>query len=196
MIASHLAGCRAGRTRSGILHGLAGETKALLREAGITVIGTSGESWRCCEGGHLRREADDFASVAEVFRGARLLADDESVDRFLRRCLHDKAMREAAGAARAFVEGFDAADPTIASAQAIADDWQSGIDFTNARPLGGYQPMFEYLHGACASAGVEVCLSTIVLTPALEVSVVGDQVDFQVRIVEIDIEISQNVLTY
>jgi monoamine oxidase len=71
-------------------------------------------------------------------------------------------MRDTAQAARAFVEGFEAADPAIASAQAIADEWQSGVDFASARPVGGYGPMFGYLHNECAAVGVRISLSTIV----------------------------------
>jgi monoamine oxidase len=82
--------------------------------------------------------------------------------RFLRRLKGDEATREAATAARAFVEGFDAADPAIASARAIADEWRSGVDFATARPLDGYRPMFEHLRDTCVAAGVRIRLSTIV----------------------------------
>ncbi len=71
-------------------------------------------------------------------------------------------MREKVDAARAFVEGFDAADPAIASAQAIADEWGSGVDSMSARPVGGYRPLFEFLTSACIAAGVQLSLSTVV----------------------------------
>lgn len=65
-------------------------------------------------------------------------------------------------AALDFVEGFEAADPAIASAQAIAEEWHSGVDSTSARPLGGYEPLFESLSMQCTSAGVELFLKTVV----------------------------------
>ena len=143
------------------IHGRAEETMALLRDAGTAAVDTGGESWTRCEDGDLRRN-DDLIPAAGIFEGARALADDESVDRFLRRFEDDKAMRETVEAARAFVEGFEAADPAIASAQAIADEWRSGVDFASARPLGGYGPMLACLRNACDTAGVQSCLSTVV----------------------------------
>jgi monoamine oxidase len=144
------------------IHGGAPETMALLRDAGTAAVDTGGESWTCSDGGELRRNDVDFISAAGIFEEARELADDESVDRFLQRFDNDDAMRETAEAARAFVEGFDAADPAIASARAIADEWRSGVDFASARPLGGYGPMFECLRNACATAGIQSYLSTVV----------------------------------
>ena len=142
------------------IHGRGELTMQLLRDVGIRAIDAAGELWTCSKDGELRREATSPA--AGIFATARTLANDESVDRFLRRFEADEAMRETARAARAFVEGFDAADPAIASASAMADEWRSGVDSAIARPLGGYRPMFDHLHDACVAAGVQICLSTIV----------------------------------
>jgi monoamine oxidase len=147
------------------IHGKAELTLTLLRNAGSASIDIGGDAWtysRDKGGAGLRQEPHDFSSAAGLFEGIRSLADDESVDRFLRRYAGDESMRETAEAARDFVEGFEAADPAIASARAIADEWKSGVDSTSARPLGGYRPMFEWLRNACAEAGVGIRLSTIV----------------------------------
>jgi monoamine oxidase len=144
------------------IHGPARETMALLRDAGTAALDIDGESWACSEGADLKRDDSDFASAACIFEKSRKLHADESVDRFLQRFEDDDTMRETAEAARAFVEGFDAADPGIASVRAIADEVRSGVDFASARPLGGYHPMVERLRNACAAAGVWTCLSTIV----------------------------------
>jgi monoamine oxidase len=144
------------------IHGPAMQTMALLRDAGTAAIDTGGELWTRRENGDLQRDDDAFLSAAGIFEGARALPGDESVDRFLQRFENDETMRETVESARAFVEGFDAADPAIASARAIADEWRSGVDFASARPLGGYLPMFERLRNACDAAGVETCLSTVV----------------------------------
>ena len=95
-------------------------------------------------------------------RASARSADDESVDDFLRRFDGDPKMRETVMRARAFAEGFDAADPAIASALALADEIASGVDSTSARALGGYGPMFEQLRAACIAAGVVVRLSMAV----------------------------------
>jgi monoamine oxidase len=144
------------------IHGRGEQTLMLLRDAGMAAIDTGGEGWLCSEDGELRREEFDLPSTAGIFEAARTLADDETVDRFLSRFESDAKTREAARWARAFVEGFDAADPAIASARAIADEWHSGVDSTSARPLGGYRPLFELLQNACVAAGVQICLCTTV----------------------------------
>ena len=144
------------------IHGRGRLTMRLLREAGTASLETGDEGWTCSPDGELRREDGGLASIAGILEAARVLADDESVDQFLRRFEGDDAARETARAARAFVEGFDAADPALASARAISDEWRSGVDFAIARPLGGYGPMFDLLRNACVAAGVQICLSTIV----------------------------------
>jgi monoamine oxidase len=118
-----------------------------------------GDAW-VRENGELRCEEESFSSSARIFEGSRSLAGDESVEQFLGRFENDRALRETAQAARAFVEGFEAADPAIASVRAIADEIESGTDSTSARPLGGYGPMFELLRNDCERAGVVFALST------------------------------------
>jgi monoamine oxidase len=143
------------------IHGRAEQTRALLREVGGAAVDMGGESW-IRKNGELHREEETFLSAAGIFEGSRSLPQDESVDQFLRRFENDDALRETAQAARAFVEGFEAADPATASAQAIANEWASGVDSRSARPIGGYGPVFDHLRDECAAAGVALCLSTIV----------------------------------
>jgi len=143
------------------VHGKATETMALLRDIGSAAVDIVGESWTWRADDDLRRDDGEFISAAAIFEQALELDGDESVARFLQRFQNDDALRETAEAARAFVEGFEAADPAIASARAIGDEVRSGVDFASARPLGGYGPMFERLRNACAAAGVWSCLSTV-----------------------------------
>ncbi|MGC1380128.1 MAG: NAD(P)/FAD-dependent oxidoreductase, partial [Candidatus Baltobacteraceae bacterium] len=144
------------------IHGPAIETKTLLRHAGLATTDVGGDSWRGEASGELVRDETEFAEAASLFDGARSLAGDESVDRYLKRFDDDAAMRDRVSAALAFVEGFEAADPVIASARAIAQEWRSGVDSAVARPREGYQPLFEYLRGASLAAGVRISLSTTV----------------------------------
>src|SRR3989475_12480409 len=136
------------------IHGRGELTTQLLREAGAAAIDTGGEGGTCSKDGELRRAGWGVSSTAGIFEAAEALPDDESVDRFLRRFERDRATRETGRGARAFVEGFDASDPAIASARAIASEMRSGVDFAIARPLGGYGPMFEHLRNVCVAAGV------------------------------------------
>jgi monoamine oxidase len=139
------------------IHGPALKTFALLREAGAAAVDTGGESWTS-EDGKLVCDDDEFLSATDLFAGVFDLPHDESVDVFLRRFDGDEAQRERARNARAFVEGFEAADPALASALSIANELRSGVDSLSARPLGGYGALLEHIRAQCESEGVEVRL--------------------------------------
>ena len=144
------------------IHGTARETMALLREIGGAAIDTAGSSWKLTAAGELQRDERDFLDAAVLFGQAESLPKDESVARFLLRFASDVSKREIATGARLFVEGFEAADPEIASVRAISDEVRSGVDFRSNRPLGGYRPLFDRLHAACTALGVQMSLSTAV----------------------------------
>jgi monoamine oxidase len=141
------------------IHGRAEETLALLREAGTAALDIAPEGWSY-EGGRLQREEDEMLEWGSLLKRADALAQDESVDEFLRRFEKVPAMRAQIDDARSFVEGFEAADPAIASVRAIAAEIESGVDSRSARPLGGYAPLLRSLRDACFAAGVQVELST------------------------------------
>ena len=141
------------------IHGPADETRALLREAMMAVIDVCGASFSQV-GGKLHPVTDDFEQAANILEQAASLREDETLERFLRRFVGEQALRNAVETARAVAEGFDAADPAIASARSIGDEWRSGVDSQIARPLGGYSAMFDYMRNACITAGVHIELST------------------------------------
>ena len=143
------------------IHGRARETMDLLRDYGSAAIDTGGDTWSYCDG-RLQRDDDDFNSAGALFDAARDLAQDESVERFLQRFERDRSKQQDVASARIFVEGFDAADPAIASVRAIAAEWESGVDRISARPLGGYGPLFDRLRDDCTGAGVRFVLSATV----------------------------------
>ena len=141
------------------IHGRAPETMALLRAAGIASIESGGTSWRFEDGRLAEDDGSGFPDVADIFD--RLApGTDESVSAYLARFERDGATRERARAARDLAEGFDAADPAIASARAIGEEWQSGVDSLSARPLGGYRPLVELLYNGCAASGAHVRLGS------------------------------------
>lgn len=147
------------------IHGPAAETMALLRETASAALDLGGESWRR-QNGELLRDDDGFLEWAALFDRARLLTHDESVDSYLKRFEVSEITRRAARGARDFVEGFEAADPCVASVTSIATEWASGVDSTSARPLFGYEPIVARLQSDCLAAGVETALRTVARTIA------------------------------
>ncbi len=163
------------------IHGRAPETFALLRQAGLAAIELGGETW-INEDGALRCEDVDFGADAMIFKRALGLARDESVDEFLSRYATDAASSVRAASARAFVEGFEAADPAIASARAIGEELSTGVDSRSARLLGGYAALLESLRDACASAGAALQLSARVHNVAWKGGEVGVEIGVQGRL--------------
>ena len=142
------------------VHGPAPRTMALLRTAGTRTSALGDVLWTADAHGVLHRTGRDAGFSAAILENAAQLAEDETVDAFLRRYEGNPSLREAAESARAFVEGFDAADPAIASVKSIAEEFQSGTDTTSVRPVGGYAPMFELLRSECEAVGVRIHRST------------------------------------
>ena len=137
------------------IHGDAPETTALMRAAGLHKVETGASSWRCRADGSLAPDDDDF-DPGDIFAAARSLREDESVDTFLHRFASDPAMRAQVRRARTFVEGFEAADPTLASARAIADEIHSGVDSASSRPVESYAPLFASIFERCVRAGADI----------------------------------------
>jgi monoamine oxidase len=145
------------------IHGAVPETFALLRAAGTVAIDTGANSFSY-EDGELRAREDPFDIVARVVSRARELREDISVEEFLNGLGDGPDAQRERRYARMMVEGFDAADPALASICAIAAEWgdASGQTSQQFRPLGGYARVMRALHGALDPARAEVRLSTTV----------------------------------
>jgi monoamine oxidase len=126
------------------IHGRAPTTFALLREAGIPALDTSGNRFTVGEEGLEPREGV-FAQVRELMQRACALDTDVSVEAFLERYADDEEFAEARAAALMMVEGFDAADPRRASVRAVAQEWSGGGLGGQCRPAGGYGALMAHL---------------------------------------------------
>jgi monoamine oxidase len=133
-----------------------------LREANLGWDPTEGERWGRTPGGTLQREDDSFGADPSLFDALRDLSDDVSMSEYLGRFHGDPQMRSRVESAIAFAEGFDAADPRIASARAIAAEWSSGVDDRSTRPRGTYRPLFDFLLDTCTKNGARFHFSTVV----------------------------------
>ena len=119
------------------IHGEAPVTRALLREAGLSLEVIAGEQWTF-DGGRLTREYRHDPHELELHVALRGLEDDITVAEFLRRHFAGPAYDELRHSVERMVEGYDAADPERASTLALRDEWMDGGDHTQARFAGGY----------------------------------------------------------
>ncbi len=143
------------------IHGEAPVTRALLREAGISLLPIEGRQWRV-EGGGLSRESAAEPHEAELHKALRDLKDDVAVAEFLRRHFAGPKYARLRHLIERMVEGYDAADPERASTLALRDEWMGGGRGTQNRIAGGYGALIDFLLAECCSHGAEIHLGAVV----------------------------------
>jgi monoamine oxidase len=130
------------------IHGRVPETFELLREVGKAALDTSGAHWTLRDR-KLEQRADDlFTEIQQALEHANVLQlPDVAFGEWLEHSAEHGLSSEAAAMARAFVEGFDAADPARVSTHFVATEWGAGglLDGPQFRPLGGYSSVLGAL---------------------------------------------------
>jgi len=147
------------------IHGESPETNELLRRTGAPAVDTSAEHWSLIDGRLQQRTESLLGKVRAAFEAADVLSQpDMSLEDFLASSA-GRALPEAARAmARAFVCGFDAADPARVSLHSVAEEWRAGgmLDSSQSRPLGGYHTALRALTAALDVSRVRLQLQTVV----------------------------------
>ncbi len=137
------------------IHGRPPDLLALIEEAGLATAEVAGEQ-ACFEGGVLDScgEADEFSLLDQLDA-----SDDISFDEFLSRL---KAPDASKARARAYVEGFNAADASrigtagLARQQAAEEAIEGG---RSARILAGYSALSAYMARRVAGCGGRIRLN-------------------------------------
>lgn len=147
------------------IHGDSPETTALLRHGGSAAVDTSGEHWSLIGGRLQRRTESLLGKVRAALEAADVLArPDTSLEDFLAGEQGRALPEEARAMARAFVCGFDAADPRLISLHSVAEEWRAGgmLDSSQSRPPGGYRAALLALCAAIADTRVRLQLHSVV----------------------------------
>ena len=142
------------------IHGGSEATYALLKRARIGSVAST-RTQRYLSGGRLR-PINAFAEAQKAMRDASILRDsDMAFADYLARTRLPAVTRTFA---RLMVQGFDAADPALASARAIAEEWGSGeaLGGSQPRPRGGYGPALEFLAGKIIFRGGRLRMQSVV----------------------------------
>jgi monoamine oxidase len=116
------------------VHGSAPELLAIARVARLQLYAVEGERWRA-RGGRLSRLDDFWKRLHTVMRHLDAKEADRSFAEFLDDAPGGRHAVDARGLARAFVEGFHAADPRRISAQALADGGSPSEDASEQRQM-------------------------------------------------------------
>src|ERR1700694_4975622 len=143
------------------VHGEAPVTYGLLREAELSLLPIQGTQWTMEDGKFSREESQD-PHEAQLHKALQELKDDLTVAEFLRRYFAGPQYARLRHSIERMVEGYDAADPERASTLALRDEWIDGGRRTQARIIGGYGALVEFLTAECRNHGVAVHLGSAV----------------------------------
>jgi monoamine oxidase len=149
------------------VHGEAPVTRALLREAGLSVLQIQGMRWNVEQGRLSREEALDL-HAERLQQALGELKDDLTVADFLKRYFAGPEYAEFRHAIERTVRSYDAADPAKASILALRDEWMSGGPGAAVRVAEGYGAMIDFLAAECRKQGASIHLDAAV--SAIEVS--------------------------
>src|SRR4030081_270731 len=143
------------------VHGEAPVTHGLLREAGLSLLPIQGTQWTGEDGKFSRQESQD-PHEAELHKALQELKDDLTVAEFLRRRFAGPEYSRLRHSIERMVEGYDAADPERASILALREEWMDGGRNSQARIIGGYGALVEFLTAECRNHGVAIHLGSAV----------------------------------
>ncbi len=150
------------------VHGAAPVTRALLREAGLTLAPMGGSRWDARRDGRADDAMPDDGRFRQVLAE---LETDMPVAQFLETYFGG---REYAGLRRSItgmVEGYDAADPKRVSTFALRDEWMGdeGLE-QQGRIAQGYGALIEFMAAECRRHGAAIRFDSAVTA----VDVAGD----------------------
>jgi monoamine oxidase len=142
------------------VHGNLPVTKQLLDEAKLHYYKMEGDLWRSEKGEFIEQE-DFIEDIDSVIKQLKKLQTDISVADFLNTYFKEQKYEKVQKTLRNYVEGYDAADTTRASAFALLREL-SGEDNDQYRVKGGYQKLVDHLVSECKDEGCDFYLNTIV----------------------------------
>jgi monoamine oxidase len=142
------------------VHGDLALTKQLLKEAGAEFYQTKGDLWRS-QNGEFAEQEDFIEGIEEVIKRLKELPTDISVAEFLDQHFSGERYVTLRKTLKGFVEGYDAADSTVASSFALLQELL-GAEDKQYRIKGGYIKIIDYLLDEYTKRGGKVYLETIV----------------------------------
>jgi monoamine oxidase len=144
------------------VHGEAPFTRALLSEAGISLIPVQGTRWNVEHGAFSRRDQVPDFQIGQLHKALTELKDDLTLAEFLNRYFAGPEYSQLRHSIESMVEGYDAADPQRASTLALREEWMNRGSGEQARIVGGYGALIDFLAAECRRQGATINLGTTV----------------------------------
>lgn len=143
------------------VHGAASHTRAVMREAGLSLTPSGGTAWHA-ERGVLSVDDRSTPHAAEFRRVLMALKNDLPVAEFLARHFADPQYAELRRSITRMVEGYDAADPSRASTFALREEWMGRGVAQQGRIAEGYGALIAFLLAECRRHGAAVHFGAVV----------------------------------
>ena len=143
------------------VHGPAPVTRALMREAGLSLVPIEGTRWSSRNATFSPRESQ-VAHGALLHRALSELKTDLPVAEFLKTHFTDRKYADLRDAVKRIIEGYDAADPDRASTFALRDEWMARGPRRDGRVAGGYGALIKFLVSECLGQGAKIRLFSVV----------------------------------
>ena len=137
------------------VHGAAPATRALMREAGVSLSPRGGTRWST-RTGKLLPDESSLPHLGRFYQALREVRADLSIAEFLETHFADRQYDELRRSITRTVEGYDAADPRRASTLALRDEWMARDDGQHGRIAKGYGELIEYLASECRGHGAAI----------------------------------------
>src|SRR6516225_11584741 len=143
------------------VHGAARATRALMREAGLALSPRGGTRWST-RSGALSPNESSTPHMGRFYQVLAEVKDDLPIAEFLETHFADRRYEGLRRSITRTVEGYDAADPRLASTLALRDEWMAPDDREHGRLAEGYGALIEYLSSECRRHGAALHLGAAV----------------------------------
>ncbi len=134
------------------VHGAAPVTRALMREAQLSLSPRGGTRWSA-RTGKLSPNESSVPHMGRFYQALGEVKADLPIAEFLEMQFADRRYDEMRRSVTRTVEGYDAADPRRASTLALRDEWLSRDDGPHGRIAKGYGALIEHLSSECRRHG-------------------------------------------
>ena len=143
------------------VHGAAPVTRALIREARLSLSPHKGTRWSARTGALLPDESS-FPRAGRFYQALSEVKADLPIAVFLEMHFAGRQYDELRRAVTRMVEGYDAADPRRASTFAIRDEWMARGEGQQGRIAQGHGALVEHLVCECRWHGAAIHLGAAV----------------------------------
>ena len=143
------------------VHGAAPVTRALMREAGLSLAPRHGTRWSA-RSGALQPAEPSMPHADRFYRALLDIEADLPVAEFLQAHFAQPQYEELRRWVTRTVEGYDAADPQRFSTLALREEWLARDDGEHGRIREGYGALIAYLEAECRKQGAAIRLGAIV----------------------------------